>query len=111
MDKVLSGIKAVQTLSRLNRSHPEKRDVFVLDFENDADTIQTAFADYYRTTILGQETDPNKLHDLKTGLDATQVAPRKTSASFGTTSQTFSPRCSSRKPSSCNTAAPGCSAA
>jgi type I restriction enzyme R subunit len=73
VDKVLSGIKAVQTLSRLNRAHPEKRDVFVLDFENDADTIQEAFADYYRTTILSQETDPNKLHDLKTGLDAAQV--------------------------------------
>ena len=65
VDKVLSGIKAVQTLSRLNRAHPKKHDVFVLDFMNDADTIEAAFADYYRTTILAEETDPNKLHDLK----------------------------------------------
>jgi len=44
VDKTLSGIKAVQTLSRLNRSHPGKHDVFVLDFLNDADTIREAFA-------------------------------------------------------------------
>ncbi|MEW6168110.1 MAG: type I restriction endonuclease subunit R [Pseudomonadota bacterium] len=73
VDKMLSGIKAVQTLSRLNRAHPKKHDVFVLDFMNDADTIQAAFADYYRTTILSQETDPNKLHDLKSALDGYQV--------------------------------------
>ncbi|MCL4687190.1 MAG: type I restriction endonuclease subunit R [Burkholderiales bacterium] len=73
VDKVLSGIKAVQTLSRLNRAHPKKHDVFVLDFMNDADTIQMAFADYYRTTILAEETDPNKLHDLKSALDGYQV--------------------------------------
>ncbi|HRQ64413.1 MAG TPA: type I restriction endonuclease subunit R [Xanthomonadaceae bacterium] len=73
VDKVLSGIKAVQTLSRLNRAHPKKHDVFVLDFMNDADTIQEAFADYYRTTVLAEETDPNKLHDLKSALDTYQV--------------------------------------
>ncbi len=73
VDKVLSGIKAVQTLSRLNRAHPKKHDVFVLDFMNDADTIQMAFADYYRTTILAEETDPDKLHDLKAALDGYQV--------------------------------------
>jgi len=73
VDKILSGIKAVQTLSRLNRAHPKKHDVFVLDFMNDADTIQAAFADYYRTTILAEETDPNKLHDLKAVLDGYQV--------------------------------------
>ncbi|MBW7862715.1 MAG: type I restriction endonuclease subunit R, partial [Rhodocyclaceae bacterium] len=73
VDKQLSGIKAVQTLSRLNRAHPKKHDVFVLDFMNDADTIQRAFADYYRTTILAEETDPNKLHDLKAALDGYQV--------------------------------------
>lgn len=73
VDKVLSGIKAVQTLSRLNRAHPLKHDVFVLDFANDADTIQAAFADYYRTTVLSEETDPNKLHDLKSVLDNYQV--------------------------------------
>ena len=73
VDKILSGIKAVQTLSRLNRANPKKHDVFVLDFMNDVDTIQEAFADYYRTTILSEETDPNKLHDLKTALDGYQV--------------------------------------
>ena len=73
VDKVLSGIKAVQTLSRLNRAHPKKHDVFVLDFMNDADTIQKAFAPYYRTTILADETDPNKLHDLKAALDGYQI--------------------------------------
>jgi type I restriction enzyme R subunit len=73
VDKVLSGIKAVQTLSRLNRAHPKKHGVFVLDFMNDVDTIQQAFADYYRSTILAEETDPNKLHDLKATLDSYQV--------------------------------------
>jgi len=73
VDKVLSGVKAVQTLSRLNRAHPQKHDVFILDFMNDADTIQQAFADYYRTTILADETDPDKLHDLKAALDGYQV--------------------------------------
>ena len=73
VDKTLSGIKAVQTLSRLNRAHPKKHDVFVLDFLNDADTIREAFADYYRATILADETDPNKLHDLQADLDRAQV--------------------------------------
>ena len=73
VDKTLSGIKAVQTLSRLNRAHPRKHDVFVLDFLNDADTIREAFADYYRATILADETDPNKLHDLQADLDRAQV--------------------------------------
>src|SRR5262245_26364806 len=65
VDKPLSGIKAVQTLSRLNRARPQKHDTFVLDFMNDASTIQAGFEPYYRTTILAEETDANKLHDLK----------------------------------------------
>jgi type I restriction enzyme R subunit len=73
VDKVLSGIKAVQTLSRLNRAHPQKHDTFVLDFVNDPEVIQKAFEPYYRTTILADETDPNKLHDLKADLDGYQV--------------------------------------
>ena len=73
VDKTLSGIKAVQTLSRLNRAHPKKHDVFVLDFLNDADTIRDAFADFYRATILADETDPDKLHDLQADLDRAQV--------------------------------------
>ncbi len=73
VDKQLAGVKAVQTLSRLNRAHPKKYDTFVLDFMNDPDTIQKAFEPYYRTTILSEETDPNKLHDLKSDIDAYQV--------------------------------------
>ena len=73
VDKTLSGIKAVQTLSRLNRAHPKKHDVFVLDFVNDTDTILDGFAAYYRTTVLADETDPNKLHDLQSELDGAQV--------------------------------------
>jgi type I restriction enzyme R subunit len=73
VDKPLSGIKAVQTLSRLNRAHPQKHDCFVLDFQNNSGAITFAFQDYYRTTLLAEETDPNKLHDLKAALDAAQV--------------------------------------
>ena len=73
VDKTLSGIKAVQTLSRLNRAHPKKHDVFVLDFLNDADTIRESFADFYRATILADETDPDKLHGLQADLDDAQV--------------------------------------
>ena len=73
VDKPLSGIKAVQTLSRLNRAHPRKHDCFVLDFQNNAEAVTYAFQDYYRTTLLAEETDPNKLHDLKAALDAAQV--------------------------------------
>ena len=73
VDKTLSGIKAVQTLSRLNRAHPKKHDTFVLDFLNDTDTIRKAFASFYRTTILSDETDPNRLHDLQLDLDNAQV--------------------------------------
>ena len=73
VDKPLSGVRAVQTLSRLNRANSKKHDTFVLDFTNDADTIQAAFAPYYRTTILSEETDPNRLHDLKSALDCYQV--------------------------------------
>lgn len=73
VDKQLAGVKAVQTLSRLNRAHPKKHDTFVLDFMNDTDIIQKAFEPYYRTTILSKETDPNKLHDLKSDIEGYQV--------------------------------------
>ncbi len=73
VDKPLSGIQAVQTLSRLNRAHPQKRDCFVLDFQDNSESVTEAFQDYFRTTILADETDPNKLHDLKTSLDNAQV--------------------------------------
>ena len=73
VDKALSGIKAVQTLSRLNRAHPQKHDCFVLDFQNNSEGITQAFQDYFRTTLLSEETDPNKLNDLKAALDGAQV--------------------------------------
>ena len=73
VDKPLSGVRTVQTLSRLNRAHPKKHDVFVLDFMNDSDSVQKDFARYYRTTILSEETDPNKLHDLKADLDGYEI--------------------------------------
>ena len=60
VDKPLAGVKAVQTLSRLNRAHPKKREVFVLDFMNDADTIQKSFEPYYRTTILSRGDRPEQ---------------------------------------------------
>jgi len=73
VDKHLSGIKAVQTLSRLNRAHPQKHDTFVLDFLNDTKTIEEAFSDYFRTTILSNETDANRLHDLLSQIEGYQV--------------------------------------
>jgi len=82
VDKALSSIKAVQTLSRLNRAHPKKHDVFVLDFQNDTETIEQSFAAYYRTTILSRETDPNKLHTLQNELETLQVFSRRQVESF-----------------------------
>lgn len=73
VDKVLTDIKAVQTLSRLNRAYPGKVDTFVLDFANDTDTIKKAFETYYTTTILSDETDPNKLYDLVSEMEQHQV--------------------------------------
>ena len=64
VDKQLSDVKAVQTLSRLNRCHPKKKDTFILDFANEAEDIQRAFQTYYKGTSLSHETDPNKLNDL-----------------------------------------------
>src|SRR5699024_9406959 len=73
VDKPLSGIKAVQTLSRLNRICPGKEETFVLDFVNDPEDIQEAFQAYYEVTGLSEVTDPNILYDLKYELDAMQV--------------------------------------
>lgn len=73
VDKPLAGVLAVQTLSRLNRAHPQKADTFVLDFADNAEAVKAAFQEYYRATIQEGETDPNKLHDLKAELDGQQV--------------------------------------
>lgn len=69
VDKKLSGVKAVQTLSRLNRTMRGKDSTFVLDFVNSAEDIQKAFEPYYEATVLEQATDPNVLYDLKNTLD------------------------------------------
>ena len=77
VDKKLGGVNAVQTLSRLNRSHPLKKDTFVLDFVNAADEIESAFKPYFETTILGEATNPDKLFDLRDALDNAQVYTRE----------------------------------
>jgi type I restriction enzyme R subunit len=69
VDKRLKGLHAVQTLSRLNRVHPGKRETFVLDFANEAEDIQKAFEPYYEKSILSEATDPNLLYDLQTKLE------------------------------------------
>nr|WP_237179005.1 type I restriction endonuclease [Paenibacillus sp. MMS18-CY102] len=73
VDKKLTGIKAVQTLSRLNRTHPEKTDTFVLDFFNERETIKKAFQPYYEQTTIDEEIDPNLLYDYKRQLDETRI--------------------------------------
>lgn len=73
VDKMLYDIKAVQTLSRLNRCHPMKHDTFVLDFANKPILIEQSFSRYYRTTLLSGETDPNKLYDLISTMEEYQV--------------------------------------
>ncbi len=68
VDKVLRDLHAVQTLSRLNRVHPEKTETMVLDFANEPDDIQKGFAPYYDRLVLKEPTDPNMLYDLQTRL-------------------------------------------
>ncbi len=68
VDKRLDGVQAVQALSRLNRTRLGKDDTLVLDFVNEAEDIQASFQPYYQTTILTEETDPNRLYDLETEL-------------------------------------------
>ncbi|WP_342471991.1 type I restriction endonuclease [Metasolibacillus sp. FSL H7-0170] len=73
VDKPLSGIKAVQTLSRLNRTCPGKEDTFVLDFINDPEDIKESFQPYYESTNLSEVTDPNILYDLQAEIEPYQV--------------------------------------
>ena len=68
VDKVLTGLNAVQTLSRLNRIHPLKNDTFILDFRNDAELITEAFEPYYGQTVA-PPSDPNLLYDTRRALD------------------------------------------
>ena len=73
VDKKLSGVKAVQTLSRLNRIAPGKEDTFVLDFVNDRKTIFDSFQPYYEKTMVAEEPEINHLFDLKGKLDERQI--------------------------------------
>ena len=73
VDKKLSGVKAVQTLSRLNRTAPGKLDTFVLDFVNSAEDIKGSFEPFYEETVLLEETDPNVVYDMKNTLDGFRV--------------------------------------
>lgn len=73
VDKRLAGIQAVQTLSRLNRTHPLKEDTFVLDFVNEPDEIQEAFRQYYDGSVMGEAVDPDKLYEVKADLDASGI--------------------------------------
>jgi len=73
VDKRLAGIQAVQTLSRLNRTHSGKEDTFVLDFYNDRDEILKAFQDYYEVTTVGEDADPQQLYTLQSQLNESGV--------------------------------------
>lgn len=77
VDKSLTGVAAVQTLSRLNRtcSIPGKR-TFVLDFFNDWETIRASFANYYEATELDAATDPDVIYNLAERLDGYRVYSR-----------------------------------
>ncbi len=73
VDKKLAGIKAVQTLSRVNRSCRGKTETFILDFVNSREDIEKAFQDYYQATGVDEATDPNTIYDIKNSLDKFMV--------------------------------------
>ncbi len=73
VDKKLSGVKAVQTLSRLNRIHPGKTDTFVLDFVNDEDEMRESFQPFYELTTVKENPDPDHLYDLKNQIEAANI--------------------------------------
>ena len=73
VDKKLSGVQAVQTLSRLNRMHPGKDDTFVLDFANTEEEIRESFQPFYQLTTVSEVSDPNRLYDLKTEIEKANI--------------------------------------
>ena len=73
VDKRLAGIQAVQSLSRLNRTHPVKEDTFILDFVNDREEIHDAFKAYYEGAEMGEEVDPARMYQIKGELDASGI--------------------------------------
>ena len=82
VDKRLDGLQCVQSLSRLNRVATGKTDTLVLDFVNEPDQVQEAFQDYYQTTILAEETDPNRLYDLQSQLESFELYDEETIEEF-----------------------------
>lgn len=84
VDKRLSGIQAVQTLSRLNRTTPGKEKTFVLDFVNERDGILESFQTYYEGAVVGDEVDPQRLYELQIELDALQIYHRSEVDHFAT---------------------------
>lgn len=82
VDKKLGGVNAVQTLSGLNRVHPDKTETIVLDFANEADVIQKGFQPYFEKTLLSEATDPNLLYDLERQLSDFHVYNKAEVESF-----------------------------
>ena len=82
VDKRLDGLQCVQTLSRLNRVASGKADTLVLDFVNEPEQVQTAFQQYYQTTTLAAETDPNRLYNLQIELDGFELYNEETISEF-----------------------------
>lgn len=79
VDKKLSGVTCVQTLSRLNRTCPSlgKDETFVLDFENEAQHIEESFQPFYDRVLLTEDVDPNSLYDIRTALDKFAIHSRE----------------------------------
>ena len=77
VDKQLSGVKAVQTLSRINRMCKGKTDTFILDFVNTQEEIRKAFQEYYISTTVSDTTDPNVVYDMKSFLDGAMLYDEK----------------------------------
>ena len=73
VDKTLSGVKAVQTLSRLNRIYSGKEDTFVMDFVNDPDDILESFKPFYRTSFLNNDIEPNEIYTIERSIYDKQV--------------------------------------
>jgi type I restriction enzyme R subunit len=90
VDKKLSGVQAVQTLGRLNRTHPGKEDTFVLDFQNEREDIYDAFQPYYEKTTVEETNDPQHIYQLEAELDSYQIYTQQEVDKFA--KEFFSPK-------------------
>jgi type I restriction enzyme R subunit len=82
VDKKLSGVKAVQTLSRLNRIYPGKEDTFILDFVNDPEEIRLSFLPFYKVTVLDNDIEPNEIYGLAGNIFDRKVIDREDVKTF-----------------------------